>query len=131
MKRASFTKLEHGYCAVRFTYDPDAVDVVKRLPSFSRQWDPQAKMWKVDASFIHDVTQGLQQLGYTIIGLEGVARPGASQSGNWAEVLFNRVGPDRADAVFRSLTRILHPDNPATGDGILQQELNKARDRYR
>ena len=126
---ASFVKLDQGQYSVRFAYDPDAVDVVKRLPHFSRRWDPAAKMWIVDAAFIGEVVQGLKSFGYSIKGLE-TPKPGVSQA-NWADALFNRVGPDRVDPIFRALTRILHPDNPATGDEVIQQELNKARDKFR
>lgn len=38
------------------------------------------------------------------------------------------MGPERTDAVFKALTRILHPDIADTGDTELQRQLNDARD---
>jgi hypothetical protein len=43
----------------------------------------------------------------------------------WAKLLFQAVGPDRAEAVYRALAKVLHPDTP-TGDTRLQQQLNAA-----
>ena len=44
----------------------------------------------------------------------------------WAELLFRAVGPGRADAVFKSLARVLHPDAPG-GDAELMKALVAAR----
>lgn len=52
-------------------------------------------------------------------------QPTTTTSG-WAAVLFDRVGPERADVVYRVLSKIFHPDMP-TGDESLQRELNQAR----
>ena len=65
-------------------------------------------------------------LGYLVSGLESANHAGGDTAG-WARTLFRRVGPARAEPVFRSLTRILHPDNPTTVDTQLQRELNAAR----
>ncbi len=46
----------------------------------------------------------------------------------WAQIMFRRVGHHGADAVYRALSRVLHPDSP-TGDTSLQRELNEARNR--
>jgi len=45
----------------------------------------------------------------------------------WAEQLFAAVGPDRAESVFKALTRVLHPD--VGGDTELMKELNAAREK--
>jgi hypothetical protein len=54
--------------------------------------------------------------------------PPPRTSENWAEILLRAVGPSREDAVFKALTRVLHPD-AKTGDEVLMKELNIARDK--
>jgi hypothetical protein len=74
----------------------------------------------------------LRRLGHTVIGLDDEPSAGCHCSGSsWARLLFERVGPGRADAVHRALSRVVHPDNPATGDLQIQQELNDARELVR
>ena len=71
----------------------------------------------------------MRERGHLIIGID-VTDPPPRRNGNtqtWAQTLFSAVGADRADQVHRALTRILHPDNPETGDTTLQRELNDAR----
>jgi hypothetical protein len=71
----------------------------------------------------------MRERGHFVIGIDEPDPP-PRRNGNspsWAQALFSNVGPDRADQVYRALTRILHPDNPRTGDTILQRELNTAR----
>ncbi|WP_280271878.1 hypothetical protein [Nocardia wallacei] len=51
-------------------------------------------------------------------------------SGSWAEQLFTAVGESRIDAVFKAMSRCLHPD-VKTGDTRLMQQLNDARGRLR
>ena len=70
----------------------------------------------------------MRNYGHDVIGLDVTEPP--RRNGNaptWAQALFSTVGSDRADQVYRVLTRILHPDNPETGDTTLQRELNDAR----
>lgn len=55
---------------------------------------------------------------------------GGPASADWADTLLRAVGPDRHEAVFKALTRVLHPD-AATGDEDLMKDLNQARDRLR
>lgn len=47
---------------------------------------------------------------------------------NWADALFDRVGPERAEVIYKLLSRVLHPDMPL-GSTELQRELNEARRR--
>jgi hypothetical protein len=42
----------------------------------------------------------------------------------WAHLLFRRIGRHRSDAVYRALSKCLHPD--VGGDNALQRELNDA-----
>ena len=43
----------------------------------------------------------------------------------WAEHLFAAVGPAHADATYRAMSKVLHPDTG--GDTVLMQQLNAAR----
>ena len=52
--------------------------------------------------------------------------PRQTSKGEWAAAVFVRVGPERVPAVYRALSRCLHPD--AGGDTQIQQELNSAHD---
>ncbi len=127
----SFERWANKY-ALRFAYNPDLVALVKTVPSSSRSWDPEARLWLVDAYHALRLAHHMRALGYLVTGLdpepERRATAHNTTSGtDWARSLFRAVGPERSDAVFRSLTRILHPDNPATGDTTLQRELNTAR----
>lgn len=60
----------------------------------------------------------------------GHTAPGGAAIEDWAEQLLRAVGPERVDAVFKALTRVLHPD-VKTGDETLMKALNNARDRHR
>ena len=108
-------------------------DVIKCFPG--RRWNPQHKCWLVGASFADAMAEALKAAGCTVI----VTRHGGAEDGahrdhhvvgaGWAETLFAAVGPARAAAVYRALSRVLHPD--AGGDTALMRELNAARDRQR
>jgi hypothetical protein len=45
-------------------------------------------------------------------------------------VLMEAVGPQRREAVFRALTRVLHPDVTGGDNTLQQQQLNEARDAF-
>lgn len=68
-----------------------------------------------------ELAEVLADAGYRVIGFE-------VQRGydDWAVSLFQAVGEDRAPAVHRALSTVLHPDKP-TGSAELQQQLNDAR----
>ena len=112
-----------GDYAVRFAYDATLVAIVKAVPACARSWDPARKLWFVAGGYAEQVAHDMAALGYLIVGLKPI---GGDQT-EWARALFARVGHARAGPVFRSLSRILHPDNGATGDAQLQRELNAAR----
>ena len=114
-----------GY-VLRFAYDATLVSLVKTVPGYARSWQPESKVWIVDAIYARELAASMRELGYAVTGLnEPKAEP--PPAADWARVLFRRVGKQRTEPVFRALTRILHPDNPS-GDTALQRELNTARD---
>ena len=108
--------------AVTFTYDPVVVEMLKLIvPSYARSWNPVRRKWLIETVYGKPLADVLTNLGCTVVGID-TDQPDQS---DWARVLFRRVGEHRAGPVFRSLSRILHPDTP-TGDKQLQQELNAA-----
>jgi hypothetical protein len=123
--------------AVNFAYDPTVVAAVKSVPSFYRSYDPATKTWTIDGGWAATLAAELRALGHTVVGRTGGDDSGPSSTSSaygdddsWARDLLRRVGADRVDAVYRALTRVLHPDAP-TGDTQLQRELNRARDAVR
>lgn len=104
-------------------YAPFALkDVCRTLPG--RRWDKLGKCWVIPATFVDEAANVLRAAGCTVYVTKPNGEPWtsgragaghrATPGGRWAELLLEAVGPQRADAVFRALTRILHPD--AGGD---------------
>jgi hypothetical protein len=115
----------HGAAyTVRFPYNADVVELIKTVvPSYARTWHPAVKTWAVDATYAHQLAATLRRLGHTVVGIDEPSRDVSCQG--WAQHLFRAVGPSRSTAVYRALSRCLHPDTP-TGDTTLQRELNAA-----
>lgn len=114
-----------GRYSVRFAYDPAVVALVKQsVPGYARSWSAQARTWHVDTDWATLLAAELVRHGHTVSGLS--ATPASNPSDSWATQLFKAVGPRRAPAVHRALTRVLHPDT-ATGCPVLQRQLNDAR----
>jgi hypothetical protein len=117
--------------AVKFRYDPDAVALVKALPTWARRWDPLTKAWYIDVGHAEELAADFAEIGYLVVGLErsrtgnGACNGACAHSGDIFAQLLRHVGNDRSERVFKALTRILHPDT-AGGDGRLQQQLNDA-----
>lgn len=134
MAAITFEPLLLGGYAVRFRYDPIAVDIIKSLPGYVRGWDANRRVWQVDSDYADELRRMFEGAGYFVIGIAAAMPPpsppryGGSRGNesDWARLLFRRVGKDRAAPVFKAVTRVLHPDNQATGDTMLQQELNDA-----
>ena len=111
--------------AVRFSYDPTLVDLLKStVPSYARRWSPPRREWFVEAIYARELADTLHGLGHTVVGIESVAPRDTFDVSCWAKLLFKRVGPNRSTAVYRVLSKCLHPD--VGGDTELQRELNDA-----
>ena len=121
---------DHGHeYVVTFNYDRDVVALLKAVPKHYRSWRPETKQWRIASWYSPILARSLRQHEHHTVGID-VRDPPPHRNGHtqsWAQALFSTVGPDRADQVHRALTRILHPDNPETGDTTLQRELNTAR----
>jgi hypothetical protein len=109
-------------------------EVVKAFPG--RRWDSERKCWLLDVAFTDDVADALRRAGCTVYltRQDGTAwKSGRPDHGHrdepadgWAEMLFAAVGPERADSIFRALSKVLHPD-VSGDDGVLMRELLEAR----
>ena len=106
---------------IRFSFDPTIVALIKTIPVYARSWNPDTKVWRISDVYAEQLAADMSRLGYLVTGLE----PADRDDSDWARILFRRVGPNRAGPIFRSLSRVLHPDT-ATGDAQLQLELNAA-----
>lgn len=123
---------DHHY-TVTFPYNPTVVGLIKReVPGSGRSWDPALKEWRVSDAYVDDLAAVIQHYGFKI-EVQKPANPPAPTGGtqNWAATLFSRVGPARTEAVFRAMQKVVHPDNPLTGDNDLCRELIEAREKLR
>ena len=110
--------------AVTFDYDADVVDLLKTVPKNFRSWRPETKQWRIASWYSPILARSLRQHEHHTVGID-VRDPPPHRNGHtqsWAQALFSTVGAERADQVHRALTRILHPDNPDTGDTTLQRD---------
>jgi hypothetical protein len=109
--------------AVTITYDPIVVDVLKlTVPSYARSWRKPRREWLIEVQYAKALADALRRLGAVVIGLE--PEPSSSIHDHWARAVFQRVGPTRAAAAYKLLSRVCHPDHG--GDHQLQIELNQA-----
>ncbi len=129
MTTIRFTPGPDGH-VIQFAYTPTVVATIKEtVPGYARSWNPQRRVWIIDPIWAPILADTLRMHGHTIVGLDDHHRDDrqchSGGDADWARMLFRRVGPSRVGPVFRSLSRILHPD-VATGDTELQRELNLA-----
>jgi hypothetical protein len=116
-----FREAPEGY-RVSFHYSRGLVDMIKTtVPPSARRWVPQHKHWVVAESWAPELAEVLRDAGCKVIGLQV-----QNAYTEWAVSLFQAVGEDRAPAVHRALSSVLHPDRP-TGSAELQQQLNDGR----
>ncbi len=131
MTAVRFTRRSTDY-AVAFAFNPAVVELLKgTVPGYARSWAASRKEWSVEHQWAETLAAALRVAGHTVVGLEERERhqqqrkPRDPDPATWARILFQRVGPDRRQAVYRALAKVLHPD-VATGDTVLQRELNDA-----
>jgi hypothetical protein len=131
-----------GY-RVHFPYDPTLVALIKSaVPAGQRRWDPEAKRWTILDTFSANYFARKARAAGHAVEMDGVRhesdsrfrgqqqappRSSSTVSTDWATALLRAVGKERQDAVYKALSRVLHPD--VGGDTELMQQLNEARRR--
>lgn len=103
-------------------------ELIKTFPG--RRWHSDAKCWSVPADSVDALADALRAAGQRVFFTAGGAddrRPPSpsTPTRTWAEHLFAAVGPAHADATYRAMSKVLHPDTG--GDTALMQQLNAAR----
>ncbi len=122
----------YGGAEVRFPYNRELVDLLKaHVPYDEREWDPDRKVWTVWAAslYLDAFLSGAIYYGHEVLDLrkkQETPPPPQEPSPSWADALFQAVGPERANAVYRALSRVLHPDTEH-GDHELMVQLTDAR----
>jgi hypothetical protein len=120
---------------VSFTYDATVVELIKSVgPRHRRRWDADAKVWTVASGFASTFVRAARLAGHTVIDDFTSSRRGSGsradrprqRTTDWATALFEAVGPERREPVYKALSRVLHPD--VGGDTQLMQDLNRAPD---
>lgn len=125
-----------GELWVAFPYNRDIVDAMRGVPT--AHWEPSQRVWVVNFVYDIDLALALSEWGDQVEwrGCDDplshtrydAPEPQASPSGpSWAQVTLAAVGAERADAVFRALSKVLHPDTP-TGSDELMRQLIEARE---
>jgi len=104
----------------------DARHYVSSLPRHLRRWDADAKVWRVDLSALPGLTRDLRRAGFEVISDADAEEAPAS----WADAMFEALPPPLAEAAYRALVKVLHPDVTG-GDHAPMAQLNVARDRAR
>ncbi|TXI55920.1 hypothetical protein [Mycolicibacter arupensis] len=121
--------------SIAFRFDYAVKDAVKNIPT--ARWNPDRKVWTVDddlglalkdelepwAAFVKWVCPEPQRQSYSFPF--GTSPVPTTMPDPFAAV-FAAVGDERRDAVFRALSKVLHPD-VATGDTELMRQLLDAR----
>lgn len=99
-------------------------DAIKELPE--RKWDPETRKWIVPTVFLPQI-----ELMFKRVGVEPhwddrrALTSSGSRGGDWAAQMFKAVPDHLHDALFRQMTRVLHPD--MGGDLRSMQTLMNSR----
>ena len=121
---------EHGdRWSVRFRYNEELVELVKAAVDWrDRAWSPTDRCWYIDRWMVCQLVDELTAVGATVRWEDAdspcrrqqqAEPPSAWAQPSWAELLMTAVGEARRDAVFRALSKVLHPDVVETGDTAL------------
>ncbi|WP_278263502.1 hypothetical protein [Nocardia sp. AG03] len=107
-------------------------DVPGDVAHWKNKYDVMDTTARQQQVYIRQLEDEIEQLRTSVQRLrkESAERVGGSgDGGTWAEQLFGYLAASRTEAVFKALTKTFHPDNIKTGDTVLMQQLNDARDR--
>lgn len=122
MTTVRFTNRGGTYAVASWPYDAVVVEVLKReVPPWARTWSKPRREWLIEAVYARPLAEAVRALGARVVGLDERT---AAAEGDWARLLFDRLGPALSVPAYRALSRVLHPDRG--GDHQLQVELNIA-----
>jgi hypothetical protein len=123
-----FTTGDDEQSTVRFRYDPVAVEIMKSVPV--HRWDPQAKQWTTETSWVQLLAKRFHEKGYQVaVDGELWAPPNLRTLAPPILALFDVLPAHLRAPAFKALAKILHPD--AGGDTELMKQLNKAMESRR
>lgn len=121
-----------GELRVAFPYDPEIVSAMRTVPT--AHWSPDLRVWIVDFNYDIELADALRPWDASVVwrGCDNPydamrTAPPSTHETNWATATLSAVGAARVDAVFRALSKVLHPDTP-TGSDDLMRQLIEARD---
>jgi hypothetical protein len=105
------------------------------VPPEHRWQNPITSRWEVSDTYLDEIiSAGVYWFGQANVtsNMNPNAPPAVVTSTETPEdviiSLFKMVGPDKADSVYRNLSRVFHPD--LGGSNKLMMTLNNARDKY-
>jgi hypothetical protein len=80
--------------------------LVSALPMHLRHWDQLAKVWRVDTWLVSGLADDMRRAGFTVV-IDGELDQAPD---TWADLMYQELPPPLADAAYRALLRVLHPD---------------------
>lgn len=126
---------------VTFPYDPEVVDLIKRVvPGSVRSWSPATKEWRIESGhYCDDFVRLAKHYGHTVVddGAKPQGGPRFKPSApkvtpalevDWAAALFDALPGSVIEKAYRALSRVLHSDVCDECDDELMKSLNRAHD---
>lgn len=118
---------------VAFPYNAEIVQAMRGVPT--AHWEPHFRVWSVGAAYAVELAYALRMWESQMVWREvenplTPAQPDVPKLTTWAQAMFAAVGPERTDAAFRALSKVLHPDLPNGSDDLMRQ-LIEARESVR
>jgi hypothetical protein len=122
-------------------YDPGFVAELKdRVPYGSREWDGQRKRWLLSPLYLDELHTLCKQFSLSVIDERPAAQTAAllAQDNPYASMPDDlrtafatlTLAPAAplcvAEAAYRALAKVFHPDNQATGDHEIAERLTDA-----
>jgi hypothetical protein len=104
MTAVKFAEAPEGY-RVSFHYSRNVVAAIKAtVPPSARRWIPQHKHWTVSEDWADELAAELRSAGHRVIGLDT-----HRELTDWAESLFEAVGPERCRRCCTPISRTVTP----------------------
>lgn len=127
-KFATISSGPFGWIIVSFTYDQEAKDALRRKAGRGNyRWIPETRVWCYRRNLLETVRRTLENFGYEVHVDDDLCpiatSPIPSEQQAW-RALFHQLPPPVVSKVYRSATRVLHPDQG--GNTAAMQNLNLA-----